>query len=137
MSERPQRIQLSRRKGFNLRGASLALNGLDAVNCARPGPWGNPWLIGKVDSWHWIVRGPTRLDVTQHHNHHAAVAHAVSEHRAWVLGKSEDAAALCSMLHELRGRNLACWCALPKPGEPDVCHAATLLTLANHEGGGN
>lgn len=31
----------------------------------------------------------------------------------------------------LRGKNLACWCKLPKPGEPDICHAAVLLELAN------
>ena len=34
-------------------------------------------------------------------------------------------------IHELRGKNLACWCKLPKPYELDRCHAATLLQLAN------
>ena len=34
-------------------------------------------------------------------------------------------------LPSLRGRNLACWCAVPKKGEPDNCHAALLLQLAN------
>ncbi|HEX5568070.1 MAG TPA: DUF4326 domain-containing protein, partial [Streptomyces sp.] len=32
---------------------------------------------------------------------------------------------------ELRGRDLMCWCPLPAPGEPDHCHAAVLLELAN------
>jgi Domain of unknown function (DUF4326) len=32
---------------------------------------------------------------------------------------------------ELGGRNLACYCALPKPGEADVCHAAIELEFAN------
>jgi hypothetical protein len=31
---------------------------------------------------------------------------------------------------ELAGRDLACWCALPEPGEPDHCHASVLITLA-------
>ena len=31
---------------------------------------------------------------------------------------------------ELAGRDLCCWCPLPAPGEPDVCHAALLLTVA-------
>ena len=31
----------------------------------------------------------------------------------------------------LRGKNLACWCSLPQPGERDNCHAALLLELAN------
>jgi hypothetical protein len=29
----------------------------------------------------------------------------------------------------LRGKNLACWCPLPEPSEPDICHAAVLLEL--------
>lgn len=32
---------------------------------------------------------------------------------------------------ELAGKNLACWCALPAEVEPDVCHAAVLLEVAN------
>ncbi len=31
----------------------------------------------------------------------------------------------------LKGKNLACWCELPKDGEEDQCHAAVLLALAN------
>jgi hypothetical protein len=34
---------------------------------------------------------------------------------------------------DLAGRDLACWCPLPAPGEPDLCHGATLLALANEE----
>lgn len=30
-------------------------------------------------------------------------------------------------LPTLKGKNLACWCPLPGPGEPDTCHAAVLL----------
>ena len=43
---KPTRIQLSRKKGFNLQAASLALNGLPAINCARPSRWGNPFRVG-------------------------------------------------------------------------------------------
>lgn len=32
---------------------------------------------------------------------------------------------------ELAGRDLACWCPLPEPGQPDICHAALLLEIAN------
>jgi hypothetical protein len=31
---------------------------------------------------------------------------------------------------ELAGRDLCCWCPLPAPGEPDICHAALLITVA-------
>jgi hypothetical protein len=30
---------------------------------------------------------------------------------------------------QLGGKDLACWCRLPKPGEPDHCHAAWLLGM--------
>ncbi|WP_435109799.1 DUF4326 domain-containing protein [Nocardiopsis synnemataformans] len=32
---------------------------------------------------------------------------------------------------ELAGRDLACWCPLPEEGQPDHCHAAVLLSVAN------
>lgn len=32
---------------------------------------------------------------------------------------------------ELAGHDLACWCPLPACGEPDDCHAAVLLAVAN------
>ena len=38
---RPVRLQLSRRKGFNLQTLSRKFNGLDAVKVSRPGRWGN------------------------------------------------------------------------------------------------
>ena len=32
---------------------------------------------------------------------------------------------------ELAGRDLACWCSLPAPGEPDLCHASITLRAIN------
>jgi Domain of unknown function (DUF4326) len=32
-------------------------------------------------------------------------------------------------LSTLEGKNLAYWCPLPEPGEPDICHAAVLLDI--------
>jgi Domain of unknown function (DUF4326) len=29
----------------------------------------------------------------------------------------------------LNGKNLACWCPLPEPGQFNLCHAAVLLEL--------
>lgn len=34
-------------------------------------------------------------------------------------------------LAELARRDLACWCALPGPGAPDLCHGDDLLWRAN------
>jgi hypothetical protein len=37
---------------------------------------------------------------------------------------------------ELGGRDLACWCPpLPEPGQPDICHRAVLLEIANSRPG--
>ena len=35
------------------------------------------------------------------------------------------------ILEDLPGKDLACWCPLPAAGEPDMCHAAVLLVMAN------
>ena len=112
----PQRLQLTRRKGFDLQAHSLALNGLPARSIARPGPWGNPFAaedMGLAD----------RV---------AAQAKAVGLYRRWVTGEPglgpKAPPALETIIRELGGHNLACWCA---PGTP--CHADVLLAMANSE----
>ena len=42
---RPVRLQLSRRKGFDLLIWSREVNGLPAINCARPSRWGNRFIV--------------------------------------------------------------------------------------------
>ena len=44
---RPVRLQLSRRKGFDLQAWSREVNGLPAVSVARPTKWGNPFPVCK------------------------------------------------------------------------------------------
>ena len=103
----PQRIQLSRRKGFDLQKTSLALNGLPAVNCARPGRWGNPF----------IVQFDPHPDYTPQ-----TAEDAVKMYRGYI----NKGLTRITIRSQLRGKNLACWC---KPGEP--CHCDVLLELAN------
>ncbi len=120
---RPQRIQLSRKKGWRMPDNTLSV--------ARPGKWGNPFVIGQTTFvWHrpgsapgWpeepVYRDGFRvLDAA-----HAVrlFAHAMRRvpdwyHDTW---KAPDISAL-------RGKNLACWCPLDQP-----CHADVLLELAN------
>lgn len=97
---RPVRIQLSRRAGFNLQDASRAINGLRAVNCARPGAWSNPFRIGEHGTHSEVV------DLF----HHDMCQHWPNFYRS---------ALLC-----LPGRNLACWC---DPFDP--CHVDVLLDI--------
>jgi hypothetical protein len=103
---KPVRLQLSRRKGFNLQAASKRLNGLPAIVVARPARWSNPWRIGAMERGKPIDR-PEALKRYRHH----------------IRGKRAEIEA------ELRGKNLACWCGL------DVaCHADILLKIANARG---
>ena len=45
----------------------------------------------------------------------------IAKYRAWIVTQP----ALMSALHELRGKDLICWCA------PESCHADVLAELAN------
>lgn len=120
MADRPVRLRLSRRKGFNLQAHSQAVNGLPAVNVARgPGrKWGNPWKIG----------------MQRCHGSGAEFESEAVPDNATATRFFSDMLRLTKRAYpsndeirsELRGKNLACWC---KPGEP--CHADVLLQLAN------
>lgn len=119
MSAKPQRMQLSRRGGFNLQAASQALNGLPAKRITRPGRWGNPFTIEET-----AVRYNLDLD--------AAQAKAVALCGQWLRGTLDAKLSPGEppprevLRRELGGHNLACWC---KPGTP--CHADVLISLAN------
>lgn len=121
MSAAPQRLQLSRRRGFDLQAASRALNGLPARLVTRPGKWGNPFSIAEMARRHG-------LDAA------AAQAKAVALCAQWLAGTLDPALSpgpppSRQLIHaELAGHNLACWC---KPGTP--CHADVLIALANEE----
>lgn len=86
----------------------------NTVSVCRPGKWGNPFKIGE-DAWDVPrdFRGQCARDAT----------HAVELYRALI---RQYGLPICCDLAEIRGKNLACWCALNKP-----CHADVLLDLAN------
>jgi hypothetical protein len=44
---------------------------------------------------------------------------------------ADDPALADQVRRDLAGRDLMCWCPLPEPGEPDYCHAAVQIALAN------
>lgn len=109
----PVRLQLSRKKGFNLQEHSRAVNGLPAVNCARPGKWGNPFAIDK--------EGPLgRVAVDN--------ASAVGFFRQIFEDPEirEASGYPVESVSELRGHNLACFCGLNH-----LCHVDVLLEIAN------
>jgi hypothetical protein len=101
--KKPVRLQLSRRKGFNLQVWSKRVNGLPAIVVSRPARWSNPWRIGAKERGKIIDR-----------------SEALKRYRAFIRGKHDD------IRRELRGYNLACWCSADLP-----CHADMLLKIAN------
>ena len=111
----PQRIRLSRRKGFELQAYSRSVNGLDAVNVSRPGPWGNPFIVNVHGSrsrcaelYGYLITGHICLSTKN-------AKEQVMKHEYIV-----------HHIDELKGKNLACWCRMD--GLP--CHADYLLELA-------
>jgi hypothetical protein len=113
----PVRLQLSRRKGFKLPP--------NTINCARPGPLGNPFVVGKDRI---VSRAEAvRMFIALMDGYIAlSCGPPIEAQRAAVR-------AISSRLPEIKGNDCACWCRLPKPGEADVCHAAVILCLANHD----
>jgi hypothetical protein len=92
----PRRIRLSRARGWR--------KPPNTVTVSRPTKWGNPF----------------RSDLSREH------AECVRLFETW-LGQSPEGKDLAAAARrELRGKNLACWCALEGP-----CHADILLRLAN------
>lgn len=111
----PVRLRLSRRKGFDLQAHSHAVNGLPAVNVARPTKWGNPFKVGSIDT-----RTGGRMDAET----------AIERYLSWLLRQPHATDA--NIDAELRGKNLACWCkAVDQHGNYVPCHADVLLLLAD------
>lgn len=117
----PVRLRLSRARGFDLQAHSRAVNGLAAVNVARPTKWGNPFVVGKhgtrADCVRWFIVMCDGMLVVNHMS--------LDEQMDFYRNLRAEA-------ETLRGRNLACYCRLPSHGEPDLCHAAVLLAWVNN-----
>ena len=101
----PKRIQRSRAKGWRMPENTVVVS--------RPSKYGNPFIVGVhgsaqecVNLFRESIRGPDGM--------------------LTVATGTEPAFA-----KELRGKNLACWCALDQP-----CHADILLEFANNHGKG-
>jgi hypothetical protein len=120
VTEQPVRIQRRRTKGWRKPG--------NTVIVTRPSRFGNPFTLAGAIEW----LGAETPEQAREACHMAF--------RSWVRGSDQwwmgtEAAAtrrrLLGALPELRGKNLACYCPLPADGQPDHCHAAVLLELAN------
>lgn len=105
----------------------------NTISVTRPGRWGNPFPVDNEGVQ--IECLPLGLDGDDPHDRAAA---SVDLFRRWLTGgKVNELIALFLpnpgkppairiIQRELRGKNLACFCALDQP-----CHADVLLELAN------
>lgn len=100
----PKRIQRKRTKGWRMPE--------NTVSVTRPGKWGNPFKVNEYG-----------LDKS------------LRLYKRWINGEynewdtyayPEFKQAPPNSFHELRGKDLACFCPLDQP-----CHADVLLELAN------
>jgi hypothetical protein len=106
----PKRIQRRRTKGWRMPEG--------AVSVTRPGEWGNPFTVKQCREAGYAVGDSEAAQI------------CVDAFRAWMLGQKHWAHAIPMLeppdITELRGKDLACFCALDQP-----CHADVLLELAN------
>ncbi|MFC8986893.1 DUF4326 domain-containing protein [Streptomyces sp. NPDC057115] len=118
----PHRIQRRRTKGWRTPD--------NTVIVTRPSRFGNPFTLAMA----------YELGYAQHGDTEQARQAVLGAFRSWLSGnrlmwQSEEGDTarkrILDGLPELRGKNLACYCPLPEPGQPDHCHAAILLDLAN------
>lgn len=108
-----------------------------AVYVGRPAPglpgsrYANPFRV-KQRNGVWIVIDDNGVDYPGGDTKAATTARSVELFRRDI--EWETAAfTIAEVRAELAGWNLACWCRLPAPGQPDQCHGAPLLAIANPE----
>lgn len=91
MSAQPQRIQLSRRKGWRMPANTVVVS--------RPSKWGNPWTTSE----------------------RFGAADVVAFYESWMTGDYDSSVLPNRPdVRELRGKNLACWCKPGEPCHADV-----------------
>ena len=100
---KPKRIQRKRTKGWRMPE--------NAVYVGRPSKWGNPFKIipGSISF-------PDAAAVVELFNE-------LVENEKYQGPKFNE---MMADIHELRGKDLVCWCSIDQP-----CHADVLLELAN------
>ena len=98
------RVQLRRTKGWKMPP--------NTVSVARPGPFGNPFVLGQAKNRHGMQLNRFGC---------------VEAFREMVLSRSEWR----DKLRALQGFNLACWCPIISHGDYCPCHADVLISLAN------
>ena len=117
----PARIKRERLPGWTLAGATT--NPLGAQIVDRTSRYGNPFVIGvdADDAEHAtdLYREWLETNSPAVYNPYGGADYfdRMNTRRDWILVH----------MHELAGKDLACFCDLPEPGRPDPCHGAFLI----------
>ncbi|WP_434744615.1 DUF4326 domain-containing protein [Streptomyces sp. A-14] len=118
----PARIQRRRTKGWRLPE--------NAVIVSRPSRFGNPFLI--KDAVEAEMGNPHSACTELYREWLRVGTEGGWYQETYQVGRQVfDRRRVLDELHLLRGKDLACTCPLPEAGQPDHCHAAVLLDLAN------
>jgi hypothetical protein len=117
----PARIQRQGTKGWRAPDR--------AIYVGRGTQWGNPYTV-REHAGHHLVVNPERGVIYASTSQADARRVAADWYRAWF---SSQPGLLSAIRRQLAGRDLMCWCPPPDLGDPDHCHAAVLLALANEE----
>lgn len=107
---KPIRIQRKRTKGWRMPD--------NTVYVGRPGLWRNMFPIGKPDEINGQLTAKNRQEAVNYFRDFIS--------GKTVYGKFNKKAYAEIVRHELKGKNLACWCPLNEP-----CHADVLIEVAN------
>lgn len=102
-----QRIQLRRAKGWRMPA--------NTVNVARPGRWGNPFIVGKHGTAEYCV---------QLFRYMCAGLLCIRDDEC-IRAQERFMRNVQNDIKDLKGKNLACWCRKDAP-----CHADVLLKIA-------
>lgn len=130
----PKRIQRRRTKGWKMPEG--------AVYVGRPGKWGNPFAVKKAMTGWLVLDGRFEPDTKIMHIKPDKRAAALTAVNLFSAQMQIDSMLFELPFHELRGKNLACWCHLcdaHKDGKPlgvecpdcNPCHVDILLEMAN------
>jgi hypothetical protein len=129
----PKRIQRKRAGGWRMPP--------NARSVTRPSKYGNPFVVYRADCvCHWEIHDPHHIakrseDYPERFDTKAAAVKAAVELYELHTGPmgAYEFDDVGQLRQDLAGKDLACWCPLPEPGQPDWCHAAVLLRIVNGE----
>lgn len=125
------RLQLSRKKGFDLQTLSLQTNGLPAKAVTRPSRWGNPFVVGMSCAAITAAANDRGVNASCNLPDVETVPltrlAAASLFDQWLSQMCQrDADAVRAWLAPLAGHNLACFCP-PQRDYTIFCHADSLV----------